>query len=147
MSTGNTIAVPITITGLPQEFCFTSIADFLAVLQNNLFAQVPDTITNVLVSNTQPTAAQRTDVWFRIDNAGKFLGIYMFDGATWSQVLEAPGQVTWIHGDSADPPNGFTVVDTGVPGFTAPEIAHIKTFYYPPGAGPYTYFAVVFTGF
>jgi hypothetical protein len=144
---GNVIAVPLKLSGLPEGYCFSSLEDLLKVLQNNLFAEVPDTITNVQVSNLQPTSSQRADVWFRLNSGGKFIGIYMFDGVTWRQVLEAPNQVTWMYGDSADVPEGFQLIDTGHPSFTAPEIAHIKGFYYPAGAGPYTYFAVTYVGF
>lgn len=145
---GNITLAPIKITGLPDNYCFTTIQALLRDLQTYAFAEIPGSITNVHVGNTQPTSTQRSDVWFRQNADGKFIGIYMFDGSTWKQVLPAPQQIIWMYGDSTDIPAGFLLIDNDNSHFTTPEVTSIQTAYYPtPGTPPYTIFAVTWEGF
>lgn len=144
---GNIVLAPLTITGFSEELCFTSATALINFLQQNGFAKVPTNITNVHVGIDQPTSTQKLDMWVRISASGKLVGLYFYDGTTWRQVFPAPGEVTWIHGDSDDIPEGFSLIDTGLAGWTALEITAIQSMYYPAGAGPWTYFAVQFTGF
>lgn len=133
--------------GLPQDFCFENVTQLISAISQYFKAVIPNDITNVIVSQSQPTSTQRMNMWVRLSASGTFIGIYFFNGTTWVQVLPIPNGVFWMHGDSTDVPEGFQLVDTGNPNFTAPEITHIKSFYYPAGPGPYTYFAVTFAGF
>jgi hypothetical protein len=133
--------------GLADDFCFSSTSELLKAIEQNFKAVIPNTITNVIVSNAQPQSTERNSVWFRLSNSGTFTGIYMFTGTTWAQVIPAPNQVIWMYGDSNNVPVGFQLVDSNNPNFTIAQVNHIKSFYYPAGAGPYSYFAVTFSGF
>lgn len=146
---GNVELAPIRITGLPEELCFTTVAEFIAFLKSNSFAEIStETITNVHVGNVQPNSTQRTDAWFFLSNSGKFVGIFMFDGSTWKQVLPAPKEVFWMYGDSTVLPEGFILVDSTNPNFSAPSVTHIQSYFFPvPPQAVYTYFAVTFAGF
>jgi len=142
------VLAPIKYLGLVDGQCFTNITDFIKTLQENLVAEVPDNITNVHVGNIQPSSTERNSVWFRVDTGGKFIGIYMFDGAVWQQVLEAPNQVTWMFGDSNNLPAGFILVDGDNPNFDSGQVTAIQSMFYPtPGTPPYSYFAVTWVGF
>lgn len=145
--TGNVVPVPIKVLGLPESFCFTSIQDFLAVLQNNLVAAVPTDITNVHVSAIQPKAGERGDVWFRLNAGGKFLGIFMFDGVSWSQVLPAPQEIFKLYGNSDTPPKGFAPISASTPGITSGVKTALIAENLPAGAGPYEVYWATFIGF
>lgn len=139
---------PIRITGLTDTLCFQNIQELLTFLQTNAFAEVPDDVTNVHVSNVQPTSTNKSDMWVRLSSSGTFVGIYMYNGTTWKQVLPIPQGIFWMYGDSDDIPAGFMLVDGSNPHFTAPEVTHIQLTFYPtPGTPPYTYFAVTWEGF
>lgn len=141
-----TIAVgTVKVRNFPEEFCFETFEQFLAALQELLVVEIPASVTNVIVSNLEPSSSQRSSVWFRYDNAGSFIGIYLFTDGEWIQVLPPPNQVVWMFGDSDNLPAGFQLVDSSNPNFTGPELTHLQAFFYPPGATPpYTYFAVTY---
>ena len=144
---GTSVLAPLQFVGLSEELCFKNLSELLKYLQTNGYAVVPTNITNVQVSVDQPTSTQTNNVWFRLNSAGKFLGIYMYSGSGWDQVLPTPGEVMWVHGNSANIPAGFSLVDTGLDGWDAGEITAIQAMYYPGGGPPWTYFAVQYTGF
>lgn len=146
---GNIILAPLTFTGFAEELCFTSLSEFLKFLQENGFAQVPTDITNVHIGVSQPTSTQKTDLWVRLSSAGTVIGLYSYDGAKWQQWLPAPNEVIWIHDglELTTVPPGFTLVSSTLAGWTAPQAAALEALYLPPGAGPWNYFAVQFTGF
>ena len=137
----------VRIKNFPEDTCFTSFQEFLKALQDFLIVEIPASVTNVIVSNQEPSTAQRGSVWFKFNNAGVFQGIYLFTNGAWNQMLPAPNEVIWMYGSSDDIPEGFQLIDSDNPNFTAPQITHIQTFFYPtPGTPPYEYFAVTFTG-
>lgn len=133
--------------GLPQDFCFENVQQLIQGISQYFKAVIPDSITNVIVSNSQPTSTERDSMWVRLSASGTIMGIYFYTGITWKQVLPAPNEVIWMYGDSADVPEGFILVDGSNPNFTAPEVAYLQGMFYPAGPGPWTYFAVTFAGF
>ena len=146
---GTSVLAPLKFVGLSEELCFKNLSELLNYLQTSGFAVVPTNITNVQVSVDQPTSTETNNVWFRLNAAGKFLGIYMYDGNTWQQVIYAPNEVIWIHDstETSTTPPGFTIVSASSDGWTAPQAAALEALYLPPGAGPWYYFAVQYTGF
>ena len=76
--TSNVTRAEIVLKGLPDLNCFTSWQEFLQALPDLLGVLIPSDITNVVVSNVQPTSSQTFDVWFRLSNSGSFIGIIYF---------------------------------------------------------------------
>lgn len=145
-----TVRGAVKIDNLPDLACFTSFKDFLKELPNLLTLELPVTISNVIVSNIQPTDALRSSVWFRMSNSGSFIGIYLYSGGAWRQIFPIPEpvvQVFWVAGDSRDIPVGFELVDAGNPNFTASQRTHIMAQYLSdPTNTFYEYFAVNYVG-
>lgn len=144
-SSNNLINGKLTVLGLPDLECYESLKALLLDLPNILGVLIPESVTNVIVSNIQPTSGQRTSLWYRLSNGGTFIGLYIFSNGIWTQIVPVPGQVTFIHGDSANPPEGYILTDTWG-AITNAEKAHYRTFWFPAGPGPYTYFSVVPVG-
>jgi len=123
----NSVEASVQITGLPDGTCFESFGELLQALPQYLQVLIPNNITNVIVSNTQPNATQRDYVWFRKSNGGVFIGIYLFSDGTWRQLFPVPGQIYRIAGgDSRDPPAGFILTDDAG-NLTQAEKDHLKT--------------------
>lgn len=73
------------IIGMPEEACFKSFAEFLEALQTYSVLEIPTSITNVTVSKQQPSSSERNNVWFRFNDSGEFVGIYIFTNGAWTQ--------------------------------------------------------------
>lgn len=138
----------IKLIGLIESCCFSSVQELIKALPNLLMAEFPEGLTNVTVGNKQPSEEERDNLWIRKDNSGSFIGIYVFSQGVWRCIEPLKGGVKWVHGDSRDIEQGYSLIDTGLVGFTADEITHIKHQYFLHSSGTYyTYFAVTFTGF
>lgn len=142
----------IVLTGLPDTKCFTSWQDFIQDLPNILAAEVPSSVSNVVVSNVQPNSSQTTSVWFRTSNSGSFIGIYVFAQGEWHQIYPVnvdtgvpTTQIFWLYGDSANPPAGWTNTDTYI-GLSGAVKTALKAQWVLEGA-TYTYYSAVFSGF
>lgn len=132
--------------GLIDVACFKDVPDLLQALGNYLTVEIPDTITNVVVSNVQPTDPSRNVIWFRQNAAGQFTGIFVYSGGSWVQLFPVVGQLTFIKGDSDAPPTGYKVVtDDDV---ASAELIQLQTMWYPAAdpVGPWTLFHVIYTG-
>jgi|SRR6185369_482449 len=143
----------IVLTGLPDTKCFTSWQDFIAALPEFLAVEIPvSAISNVIVSNVQPSSSQTTSIWFRLSNAGGFLGIYVFSNGAWQDIypvnVDTPvitNQIFWFFGDSIQPPAGWTNTQD-----YAGLSADVKTALFAQWvneSGVFTYYSAVFTGF
>lgn len=95
-------------TGVPQNACYESFAQLLKDLPNWLTVEVPATISNVVVSVTEPGEDSKGKVWYRISGTGAFVAQYLFFNGSWKRLYSyAPGQVIWMSGNSSQ---------VGVPG-------------------------------
>lgn len=141
-------SLPLTLTGIPDNLCFEgTYAEALIASLALVRVLVPSSISNVVVGATSPTDSQRDFVWFRQNNAGDFIGIFIYAGGDWQQITPVPNGLPWIFGDSANPPAGYISADDVNSPLTAPEKAHLITLWYPPGPGPYTIYQGVYVGF
>ncbi len=106
------ITAPIKVLNLPDSFCYEDMPQFVKALSQYLVAVIPTSVTNVVVSNVQPNDTQRFTVWFRLNNAGTFVGIYIFSNGTWVP-LYPPETKTWepVYSTS-DPAMSFVDVTT-----------------------------------
>lgn len=143
----------LVLIGLPDTKCFTSWQDFLASLPGFLSVQLPiSNATNVVVSNVEPSSSQTTSVWFRLNNAGGFIGIYVFSAGAWQQIypvnVDTPvvtNQIFWFFGDATHPPPGWTATNVYT-GLTPAVQTYLNTLWYTEG-GIHDYYSAVFTGF
>ena len=133
--------------GLPEGYCLTTVQELMSTIANNFKAVVPKSITNVLVSNQQPTSTERDSIWFRQSNSGTFIGIYVFDGTTWQQVFPGPGAITRINGNSATPPAGYEVITNTKVGFNAADVTALQAENLPAGPAPRRVYWATFVGF
>lgn len=134
------------IQGLTDLTCFTTFLDLLKALEQYVAVEIPDTITNVIISNVQPTDPSRNVIWFRSNNAGSFTGIFVYSGGEWVQMFPTPLARFSILGDSNNPPPGYKVVTADEDGYDTAQVAFLKERWYPSGDGPYTMFDVIYTG-
>lgn len=147
----NVILGELILKNLPDGFCFTDAKDFVAQLPNLLGVEIPGTVTNVVVSNVEPTSSQTTALWVRLSNSGSFLGLYVFASAQWHQVYPIQdshvNQIFWLTSDDASVPEGFqkvTLASTDVPPDTIP---FIMSQYVQDSGGNDIYFAATYVGF
>jgi len=129
--------------------CFTSWQDFIKAIPSMFAVEIPPDITNVTLSNNQPDADQQDHVWFKLNSAGNFVGIFLYITGSWRQVYPVPNQIFQVFGDSRVPPTGYILVDSSNPNFTAAEVAALQANWvpHPTEPGVYTIFNVTYAGF
>lgn len=153
MSNSTVTRAPIVLTGLSDTFCFTSMQDFVQQLPNIIAAEVPGSVTNVVVSNIQPSDSQTTNIWFRLSNSGSFLSINVFSAGAWHPIYpvnvdtspEPTLQIFWLQGDPANPPPGWT--NTNDAAGIDPAVATGLAALWVAGTPPVQAYTAVFTGF
>jgi len=143
--------IPLTITGLSEEECFEGSTFYEAIkaILAKVRVLVPDSITNVVVGNEEPNDSQRDYVWFRLDNAGNYVGTFLYTGGDWKQIDPVPQALTWVYGDSTSPPDGYLPAnDASISVLTSGEKTALELLWYPSGAvGPWSIYQVVYVGF
>lgn len=132
-----------------EDKCFTSWKEFIAALPGMLTVEIPASITNVNVGNQQPSDSERDNLWIRKDNAGSFLGIYLYASGSWKKIYPVPGEFNIIFGDSRTPPDGYTLTDD-LSSLTSSQKAVLRKVWHVGGTSPSTWydiFTVQYTGF
>lgn len=140
----------VKILNLPDVACFETIQQWAAALAEQLVIEIPSTITNVVIGNSEPTDSQNTALWVRRDNAGTFIGLYVFSSGAWLQIYPVPlplTQFTWVTGSSLSIPTGYKRADL-FPGLTAGQITFYQARWYadPGNPGEYLDFEVYYSG-
>jgi len=152
MSTNSdVINAPTVLVGLPDVACFTSFKDFLEALPKYLYAQIPTSVTNVVIGNTQPNDSQRNSLWFRKDNSGSFVGLYIYSAGIWNQIYPVPNQLFRVYRLTTDPltyPKGFDRADNS-PNIAATTKTWLITQWLadPGNPGYYLVYDLVYIGF
>lgn len=120
MAARNTIKGSIKTKGIPESICFKNFADLLQNLGNYLTIEIPiDDITNVIISNQQPSDVDRDKLWVRRTNSGKIAGALVFSGGQWVQLFPAPQQVFILLGNSTTPPDGYVYMPQSLSGLSS----------------------------
>lgn len=128
--------------------CFTSWADFIAKFPKLFAVEIPSDITNVIVSVNNPDDDQHDCIWFRLSTSGSFLGIFVYATGDWRQIFPSPKAIIRMYGDSRSIPDGYMLIDSSNPHFTAAQQAHIQTGWYLSGDGlAWAIFDVTYEGF
>jgi hypothetical protein len=115
----NIIKANLVIENIPENACFETFIELLKAIPQYMSVAIPETITNVIVSNIQPNSSQTTSVWFRLSNAGTFLGIYVFSSGQWNNIypINDGNQIqieTFVSIDGTVP-DGWTKIAVGDP--------------------------------
>lgn len=145
------VDIPLKVLNLPDLLCVKSITDLVKQLPDLLVGQAPTSITNVVVGNIQPFDTQRDTIWFRKDNAGNFLGIYVFSNGSWQQMYPVQNERFMVYRNPDDPvtiPPGYTRFDemAGIdPTVVAAEMASWTAD--PVLPNEYLRFSIIFSGF
>jgi hypothetical protein len=148
----NVVTGNLVVTSLPDLFCFESVAEFVQQLTTILGVEIPaSSISNVIVSNTQPNDSQTTSIWFRFNNAGSFVGIYVFSAGAWIPIYPINDsvhiQIERFTSEDGTAPTGWTKIEAATPGFPTGVAAALAGEALDPGsAGFDTIFWCYFTG-
>lgn len=144
----NVIAGALKLLSLPDLACFTSFGELLQALPDYLGIEIPNTITNVVISNIEPNDSQRSFLWVRYNAAGGFIGFYLYTGGAWTQVFPAPNEIILMYGDSRSIPPGYQLADSSNPHITVPMETALQTLWVlDPTTTYYIQFHVTFEGF
>ena len=134
-------------SGFPDTVCYTSFKKLLEDLPNFFKVQIPKSITNVIVSNVQPLEKDRNSIWFKLNNAGIFIGICVFSGGTWVQMFPVPNELPWIFGDSREVPEGYALADENNKNLPTGLGAYLRDHWKLHSSGAYyEYFQVTYIG-
>lgn len=126
-----TVRNALKINNIPDLACFKTFTDLLKALPEFYSVEIPNDITNVVISSSEPDESQRDSLWIKTDTSGSFIGLFLYTGGAWNQIYPAPNEIFWVYGDSDDIPAGYELVDTGNANFTTAEIAHLQRMFYP----------------
>lgn len=118
----NTITGNLVVKNLPETFCFESAHDLIEQLPSLLGVEIPSAnVSNVVVSNAQPTDSETTKIWFRFNNAGSFVGIYVFTEGAWTPIYLINDskhiQIEWFSSTDGTAPTGWVEITASTPGF------------------------------
>lgn len=153
-SASDVIQGALKILNLPDLSCYQSYQEAIQAIVANIGLEIPaGDLTNVVVGNQQPSNSQLDSVWFRRDNSGTFIGIYVYSGGEWVQIYPIPGPGTWF-------PFYYTSVGTSTPGeiptgwdsvenfsgITAPDLAALQASWIADGSGGWRYLQIYWTG-
>lgn len=138
----------VRVIGLLDNVCFKSQAEEIKALEKLLAVEIPASALGVVIGSTYPSEDDRDKIWFRRDSGGNFVGLYAFQNGTWRPIYQfAPNQIIWMHGNSANIPTGFRLIQLGDPEITSSVVTALTAQYVPNGVGGYAYFATVFEGY
>lgn len=111
----------------PQDASLTTVQALIKDMEKYLAVEFDvEKITNVFVSSVQPDNTERDVIWFRINNAGNFIGIFVYIQSQWLQMFPPPNAITRVYGDSRDIAPGFVLVSTDLSGFNSAMVAKLQ---------------------
>ena len=138
----------VKLIGKLDCYCFTSWLEVVKALPTILGVEIPSSITNVILSSSTPDDDQHDCIWFRLDTAGNFIGIFIYAVGDWQQVWPIPQGIFRMWGDSRVIPAGYRLIDSSNPNFTAAQVAAIQaTWIATLTPGVYSVFDVTYEGF
>lgn len=149
VATGN-----IVLLGLPDLQCYTSMQEFVQALPSILGVEIPLSVSNVIVSNIQPNSNQTTYLWARLNNAGGFIGLYIFSAGAWRPIFPVTDGLTGTFGlyrfigDSRAVPAGYRLADASNPAVPGVAVAPIQaTWIFDDSNTYYVVYDATFQGF
>lgn len=117
----------VKIKNLPTDFAITDVISLVKFIEAQAAVQFnASQITNLVISVDAPDATNRNTVWWRLNNAGSFVGLFTYIGSAWVQAFPVPSGVFKIYGNSGNIPTGYVLVSESIPGFTAAMVNKLK---------------------
>lgn len=133
--------------GTPDTYCFESAQQYYESIAKNFKPAFSRTISNVVISNVQPTEEERQSLWIRLSNGGQYIGEYVFSGTSWKQISPVPQGIFRMYGDSRSVPEGYKLADASNGKLTAAQASFIVGTWRHHGADAwYDVFDVTFEG-
>lgn len=142
----------LVVKNLPETFCFTSATELIEQLPSLLGVEIPASqVSNVVVSVSQPSDSETTSIWFRVNNSGSFVGIYVFSNGAWIPIYPINDsvhiQVEWFSSTDGTAPAGWTEIEASTPGFPPGVATALAALAIPdPTATFNVYFPAYYTG-
>lgn len=152
MSTPQNIAsARLVLKNILDTYCIESIEQLIEKLPDLLGVEIPaSSLTNVVVSNIQPSDSQTTDVWFRLSNSGSFLGIYVFADGVWNVIYPVnyadQVQIFWHYSPTGEVPPGFEKITAETANINADIVTALMAQYLTADSIE-MYFAMQYIGF
>lgn len=149
----STIVGSLVVKDLPELFCFEDARSLIEQLPTLLGVAISaSNISNVVVGPAQPSDSQTTSIWFRTNNAGNFVGIYVFSGGTWNNIYPINDsthiQIEFFSSTDGSAPKGWTQITASTPGFPPGVAAALAAqSINDPTSTFKVYFAAYFSGF
>lgn len=145
----NTVVGGLVVNDLPDRACVNTLKEFIELLPQYLSVDVPASVSNVVIGTNNPGSDDVGKLLLRVSNNGIILGLYAFQGGAWNKINTGPdGEVTWISGDSDNPPPGYVAIVPGSEQLPNAVVTHLVSLSVPKGSGPgYQYYAAVYVGF
>lgn len=138
----------VKVLDVPDDACLTTVRDLVLQLEKYLAVEFDtEKITNVVVGTAEPDTTDRDVIWFRIDNSGNFLGVFVFVQGQWLQMFPPPFTLFRMYGASNDLPEGYVLASADIAGISeAMETAIKATWTEHPTEDYYVIFDVVYVG-
>jgi len=148
----DTLKGKIELETSPSNLCWGKPIDFVKKLTDILTVKFPVSLNNqfTVVGSETPSLDDKGKMWARFTKSRNWLGWHAFIKGQWRRVYEyLPSEIIWTVGDSRSIPDGFQLVEPGVP-LPADVIVKITSEYVPiTSASPaaFSYFAMRFIGY
>lgn len=123
---------------------YSNLDSFIKDLSNMFSVEIPENVTNVIVSSSEPGDDFKTGVWIRKDAAGAFAGVYIFQVDSWTKIVPPlfDTEVILMYGNSNDIPSGYSLADDTNPDLPAGVGTQLMTEWVSDGSN-YTLFHIV----
>ena len=148
----NVILGNLVLKSLPDLSCYQTLPEFVQALTTILGVEIPaSNVSNVVVSNEQPNDSQTTALWVRVNNAGTFVGLYVYSGAKWVPIYPINDtvhiQIQRFTSEDGTAPTGWTKIEASTGGFPTGVAAALAAEAQDPGSvGFDTIFWAYYTG-
>lgn len=148
------ISAKLQVLKVPSSACFSTVAELFKLIQESFTVELSAGVNNdfVVTGHQTPGADDKNRLWIRKLRQGSFAGFYIFVDGAWNRIFNRRNdEIIWMHGDSRNIPEGFTLISTNTGGIESSVREHIMQYYLEDTsvseASPvYKYFAVRYTG-
>lgn len=139
----------VKLIDFPDDACLTTVKDLLMDLERYLAIELPvESITNVVVSSSEPDLTDRDIIWYRVDNSGNFIGQFVYVQGEWLQMFPPPQAIFKMYGSSLEIPPGYALITAGTPGMTDAMVDKLRLSWSinPQNQNEWVLFDVVYVG-
>lgn len=146
----DTLRGRLKLTGRPANLCWGNPLEFIKLLTKLLSVEFPVNmdLKLIVVGHQTPSPDDADKMWAQTDTNGNPLGWFKKIKGQWRKFYTVvPGEVRWVIGNSATPPDGWQTIDESTPGLSPGLVSKIKSQYVSNSTGGYSYYAVRYIGY